>query len=255
MAEKGFDPEEWLLERIDFFKKCCFPSILNQSNKNFTWFFYIDNKTPEHVKKSLGDIFDPFPFIKLIAHEYENFNITRYLMADIECFLGDDFDYLISSRVDTDDMLHKNFIETVQIFFGEQEYKVLNFSKGYVYDMPSGISSQTLRKANPFISLIEKRKNGRFQTVFCKPHTDFLGDPDYLEIRLRKPLWCMIVHGLNDSTSFYGSVNKFTQPVLKDSFGFRFQKKPKVVYLLSFSIRSYKRTIDKIIEKLKKVLS
>lgn len=253
MAEKGFNPEVWLNERVDLFKRICFPSVLNQSKKNFAWFFYIDSETPSWVRADLEALFVPFPFIQMISHQFENFSIAKYLQTDVDRLLGSEFQYLISCRVDTDDMLHRNFIETVQSFFGEQEYKVLNFSKGYVYDISSGVSSLTSRKANPFISLFEKRQNGRFQTVFCKPHTDFLGDPDYLEIGIRKPLWCMTVHGLNDSTGFYGRIIKFVQPDLKGQFGFEFQKQPNLNSIIKYTIRSYQRTLIRVKSKLKRL--
>jgi len=253
MAERGFDPEDWLLERVEIFKKFCFPSILHQANKNFHWFFYIDSQTPDIVRKDLEDLFEQFSFIQLISHRYESFNITKYLQADINQYLGSDFQYLISSRVDTDDMLHKDYISIVQRQFKNQEYLALNFNKGLVYDVPSGVSSIMIHRYNAFISLIEKRTVEGFRTVFQKNHTAYRQDLGKTEIKLDRPMWCVTIHGLNDSTGFYGRVIKFAQPDLKTWFGFKFQKKPNQVDILRFSIRSYLRTTLKAVGKLKRI--
>lgn len=254
MSEKGFDPENWLLERVEIFKKFCLPSILNQSNKKFQWFFYIDAHTPDQVKEDLEKTFVPYPFIKLLAHHFDSFNITKELRSDIDKYLGKDFDFLISSRVDTDDMLHKDFISNIQESFNEQEFKILNFSRGLVYHIPSGVSSFSNRKGNPFISLVEKRNNGQFVTVFSKSHTDYVSDYAYTEIYLEKPLWCMTVHGLNDSTGFFGKINLIKQPMFKDYFGFNHHKSPNINDVLWFLLRSYRRTFNKLILKIENSL-
>lgn len=246
MAERGFDPEVWLLERVEIFKKFCFPSILNQANKAFYWFFYIDSETPAEVRADLEELFRPYPFITLIAHQYENFSIAKFLRSDIDQYLGGDFQFLVSSRVDTDDMLHRDYISNVQSRFNKQVYMALNFNKGLVYDVHSGVSSVMVHRYNAFLSLIEKRTAEGFKTVFHKPHTAYRQDSSRIEIKINQPMWCVTIHGLNDSTSFYGQVIKFKQPDLSEFFGLKFQKHPPLIEITQFSIRSYKRKLIKI---------
>ena len=249
MAVRGFDPDTWLLERVEIFKKFCLPSILNQSNKNFYWFFYIDSETSQEVISDLAITFEPFPFIKLIAHHYESFNITKYLQGDIQQYLGSDFQYLISSRVDTDDMLHKDYIDIVQKEFKNQEYQALNFNKGLVYHVPTGVSSLMEHRYNAFMSLIEKRSVNGFKTVFHKQHTEYRNDIRKLEIKIKQSMWCVTIHGLNDSTGFYGKVFKLREPDLSESFGFQYQKSPSFMDILNFTLRSYSRTFQKVRDK------
>lgn len=250
VAQRGFDPDYWLEERLGIFLKFCFPSVLNQSKKNFIWFFYIDKCTPYSVKKKLEEAFKPFGFIILIEHEYDDFEIFKFIQQDIDLYLGKGFDYLISSRVDTDDMLHRDYISTVQVFFSQQNYEALNFNKGLVYDKMSGVTSIMIHRYNAFLTLVEKRGAKGFLTVFHKFHTDYRFDNQKVEIKIKKPMWCVTIHGLNDSTSFYGRVNKFYQPDMNYLFGFKGQKNPRVKDILKYSIRSYKRTFKKIKVKL-----
>lgn len=249
ISQNGLDPEVWLLERLEIFLKFCFPSILNQSEKNFTWFFYIDASTPSSVRERLEQAFKPHPFIVLLSQHYEDFTLSSSLMEDIELHLGTNFNYLISSRVDSDDMLHKDYFLNLRECFNYQQYKAINFTKGMVYEIGSGVISEINHKYNAFISLIESRKEDGFYTVYHKKHTDYRYDKDVRNLRMSTPMWCVVIHGLNDSTGFYGRVLKFRQPDLNLLFGFPGQKQPSIHNLLRFSIRSYKRTILKLMNK------
>ncbi|MGY6522406.1 MAG: glycosyltransferase [Mongoliitalea sp.] len=255
MAEKGYDPEIWLNERFEIFQQFCFPSIINQSSKNFYWFIYLDSETPESIFTQLHKMTSPFKFIRLIEKKFSVFSLRPYLNEDINLMFSDDFQFLITSRVDTDDMLHMDFIAKIQQNFQNQEYCALNFNKGYIYDIDTGVTSVTIHRQNPFISLIEKKSEEGFKTVFHKIHISYKGDPLKIEISNSIPMWCMSVHGLNVSTGFYGKINKFHQPNLKGLFSFGFQKKPSIVSILKFTIRSYQRTYFKIKSKASSVLS
>lgn len=253
MATQGHDPEEWLRERFEIFKKFCFPSIINQSSKNFTWMLYVDIDTTPEVLENLQEMVKPYPFILLIHRFFENFSVKLFLNEDIQKYLPNDFEFLISSRVDTDDMLQKDFIKLVQAHFKNQEYEALNFNKGHIYDVNTGVVSTAIHRQNPFISLFEKKSVGEFKTVFHKIHPAYKNDLHKIEVSNKTPLWVMSVHGLNVSTGFYGRVIKFVQPDLKGEFGFEFQKRPSFHSKIKFTIRSYKRTLFKIVSKVKSI--
>ncbi|GAB3219687.1 hypothetical protein J0A67_04875 [Algoriphagus aestuariicola] len=246
MAQKGFDPEFWLLERFEIFRKYCFPSVVKQSNLNFTWMIYVDSETTPAVYNSLKELITPYPFILLVKRKFSHFSLKLVINEDIHQYFGQEFGYLISSRVDTDDMLHWDYIQSVQQRFNFQDYEALNFNKGLVYDIETGVSSTKYHFYNAFISLVEKRKTDGFLTVFYKLHINYSDDPKKTEIKNQIPMWCVTVHGLNVSTSFYGEVFKFSQPDLKALFGFEFQKKPKQINVLKFTIRSFRRTFEKV---------
>jgi hypothetical protein len=152
--------------------------------------------------------------------------------------------------VDTDDMLHKDYIASIQSQFKNQSYLAINFNIGLVYDVLSGVSSIMIHKYNAFLSLIEQKSELGFKTVYFKQHTDYRYDKNKWEIIVKEPMWCVTIHGLNDSTGFYGKVNIANQPDMKLFFGFKFQKKPSLKDIYSFTIRSYRRTFLKILNKL-----
>lgn len=250
MAQQGFDPQEWLKERFSIFQKFCFPSIVNQSNKGFTWMIYVDSETDPETLEALKAMVKPYSFVLLIQRVFQHFSLKLVLDEDIHKFLGVDFQYLISSRVDTDDMLHRDFIQSVQDRFTGQSYEALNFNKGHIYDIGTGVTSVAIHRHNPFISLIEKRTDRGFKSVFHQIHVAYKDDPNKIEILNPKPMWCMSVHGLNVSTSFFGRVIKFRQPDLQLLFGFQHQKKPSAKMIIRYSLRSYRRKWVKIKVKL-----
>lgn len=250
IQRRGYDPDAWLVERLEIFLKFCFPSILNQSEKNFTWFFYIDEATPAHIRERLEQAFKPHPFIVLLSQHYEDFTLSSSLKEEIELYLGKNFNYLISSRVDSDDMLHRDYFFKLKEYFNYQEFQIINFTKGLVYETDAGVISEMNHQYNAFITLIEKRKENGFLTVYHKKHTDYKNDKNLRNLRISIPMWCVVIHGLNDSTGFYGRVLKIRKPDLNSLFGFSGQKEPSNYDLLRFSIRSYKRTIFKIMNKL-----
>lgn len=254
MAQQGFDPEEWLQERFVIFQRYCFPSVINQSNLNFTWMIYVDSETSSEVLAGLKKMVEPFPFIMLIQREFPHFSLKLILNEDILNFLPGDYEYLISSRVDTDDMLHRDYIKEVQDRFNNQTYEAINFNRGHVYDIGTGVCSLAVHKHNPFISLIEKRSEAGFKSVFHQIHVAYKDDPKKVEVADLSPMWCMSVHGLNVSTSFYGRVIKFRQPNLKLLFGFEYQKKPTTSVIIQYSLRSYRRKWAKIKVKINSLL-
>ena len=54
-ADKLFSPLR-LNKRISYFKNFCIPSILNQTNKNFTWIIAIDKYMPKQYKLQMSEI-------------------------------------------------------------------------------------------------------------------------------------------------------------------------------------------------------
>lgn len=48
--------EKWLEERFNLFEKYCFPSVANQSIKNFYWLIFFDVSTPDIFKNELRNI-------------------------------------------------------------------------------------------------------------------------------------------------------------------------------------------------------
>ena len=104
--------DNWLEERFRLFEQYCFPSIIAQTNQLFDWVILISDQTPNNYllrltqhTKSHKNI-----YIEQCSY-YEDVNIL-YQAIGSKYVQG--YDYLLSTRVDNDDMLAKDFVETLQ---------------------------------------------------------------------------------------------------------------------------------------------
>jgi hypothetical protein len=205
MPTHGYDPEVWLIERVKIFKKYCFPSVVNQSTKDFDWVLYIDFETPNSIKKELIDLFKPYPHFHVLEHVFTDFAINEFIDKDLRKIFNEPFEFIISTRFDTDDMIHKDFIKQIQIRFDESSYQPLNFNNGYIYNAFSGVTSSISYKSNPFMSLIERVVEGsEIKSIFHRMHHEYIDDKNVTSIKTEYPIWCMTINSFNFSTGFFG---------------------------------------------------
>jgi len=191
--------DSWLKERFDLFENYCFHSVKNQSNQNFKWFVFFDVNTPDEYVTKIQDYKD----------SYENFypffidGMENYLPSIIEKInLNCDQDYLITSRLDNDDSLHKNYVDEVQSCFDSQDYLAIDIIDGYTL-LTGEKSLLGLKKHlyNPFISLIEKKEN--YKTVWFREHTHWKYEKRILRVK-NKLLWLTVIHSKNKENEFTG---------------------------------------------------
>lgn len=196
--------ELWLKERFELFENFCFPSVKNQSNQNFKWLVFFATDTPEIYKVK----------IEKFAEEFDNF--YPFFVEGMESFIPsikqkvqelDTEKYIITSRLDNDDSLHKNYVNEVQSYFNNQNYMAIDIIDGYGMQIGAKVRIGKMRHSfNPYISLIEKKDD--FKTVWHKGHTFWKYEKNIIAIK-NKPLWLTIIHEKNKSNKFrgFGKVN------------------------------------------------
>lgn len=110
--------------------------------------------------------------------------------------------YLITTRIDNDDSIHVDFINEVQKQFDQQEYRAIDFIKGYSLQIePIYILGKKEQLFNPFISLIEKNDNPK--TAFHQDHRYWKRDKKVTQIG-EKRMWLSIIHQRNKINKFDG---------------------------------------------------
>lgn len=248
--------EEWLDHRFNLFFNTCLTSVLNQESRNFIWLIYLDIRTPLSYVQQLRDRIEDYPHIEVLTKEGGFDDIRYHLSADISKRIDSETEFLITSRIDSDDLIHKNFIQEVQHHFDYQEYMSINFNFGWVYDRKMKVLGKAKNMSNPFISLIEKTNSNKpIKTVFWQSHTDFISERDRLEINNDERLWCMNIHQVNDSTKFFGLPVFWVPAKLMDNFGFNFVVTSDVRVKLHVLLKYYKRQSKKVIKYLLSFLS
>lgn len=195
--------DEWQKHRMNIFRKYCFPSIKNQTNQNFIWLVYFDDLSPDFVMHAIEEL----------KSEYSNFHpkfssemelVKTAVLNDIRELINPETRYIITTDLDNDDALHKDFIAEIQGAFIPEDFYVMAPVDGYCLKIESkNIISQYSFVYSPFITLIESVTN--FKTVMVRNHRKWA---DVKTIRLEnQPLWMQIIHKKNIVNEI--AVNKY----------------------------------------------
>jgi len=191
---------EWMTHRIELFSNYCLPSVSSQTNTNFQWLLFFDTTTEEDFKKTLEELLLPYSHFKTFyidGMDEFHYEIKSYINKD-----NRDSEYLITSRIDNDDCIHKDYIDTIQSQFKHQDFMAIDILKGYSLQIsPSVMLGKKEHIFNPFISLIEK--NDFPKTVWFSDHNMWKKESRRIEIG-NKRLWMSIIHEKNKVNEFDG---------------------------------------------------
>ncbi len=192
--------DKWMEDRLELFENYCYSSIKNQTELNFTWLVFFDISTPQ-VFRTIIDRY---------AAEFSNF--TPIYIDGMNAYLPSiksevakrlDQPYLITSRLDNDDCLHKDYMKEVQAQFAQQPFMAIDFIDGYTLQIEPVVRfAKRSHVHNPFISLIEKSDD--FVTVWSrKRHGHWSKVKKVLPVQ-NKRMWMSIIHFENATNTFLG---------------------------------------------------
>jgi len=250
--ENNITETDWLNYRFDLFFKTSFLSVVNQKNQNFKWLIYIDSRTPQFYKTQLREKVCNFKNIVILEKSGGFDSIKIYAGLDVKSHNKILNKYIITTRIDSDDLIDCNFIGEIQNLFNYQEYMSINYTNGWIYDLNLGLIGKFKSSSNAFISLIERIDNkSKIQTVWYQSHTDYILENNRIEIKSSKRLWCVNIHNLNDSTKFKGLPVFFIPKNINLNFGFNFQINSSFIKKLEFSFFYFSRQSKKIFKLLR----
>jgi hypothetical protein len=150
----------WMDGRIPKFE-LLLKSLENQTSNNFLFVLFIDPKTPKRHKKLITETLKKIlKKIKFHISETPPLNFFKEITLKV--------DFVITSRIDSDDEYLPKFVETIQEeFMSKQE--VIDV-KGCQYDILNNkkYTSGRMSPNSPFITLVENNKN--IKTVFDIGH-------------------------------------------------------------------------------------
>ena len=191
--------KEWLDHRFLLFKHFCLPSMINQLNQNFTWLVFFDVNTSEKHRSIIHEISESYKNLHAFyidGYEEMNPSLLDFIHKDI----SQNDKYIITSRIDNDDCLHRDYIDQIQGAFDKQEMCIVDIPDGYQLVLNENSNKQIveIREVrnyfNPFISLIEFSKNP--ETIMSKMHKEWRNSPQHISIQNDR-LWIEIIHGKN----------------------------------------------------------
>jgi hypothetical protein len=215
-AAPGLDPG-WLQRRLELFEAFCLPSLAAQ-RAPFTWLVFFDSETPEELRPRIAAYRETVPsFVPVFVEgELTDERIAGFVAERLAPERAR-HEYLITTRLDTDDAIATDFLARVQRAFRPRELEFLNFPLGYQW--ADGRFYYHLDPSNPFLSLVERLGEEDGRTIYCAPH-------DRLGRRVRQlaapPVWLQVVHGENLRNRVVG----IRRPLGRAPSGFVLQVQP-----------------------------
>lgn len=232
--------EDWLEKRIELFEKVCFPSVINQSNQHFIWLIFFDIDTPQTIKNYVEENYTS-DLIQI--HYIDGFKELESSCRSIVSSQIEHDSFYITSRLDNDDALHKEYIETIKNLSIPQSKTVIDIVRGYqLYHQNKGCRAKSYSsKFNPFISLISNAND--LELIIDKQHLDWNTKEYHCISYYDKKLWLQYIHDNNQLNTLISSLPTISME-LKD---FSIEKiqlaktntKDQFVNLLYWPARSY----------------
>jgi len=189
-SEPAIAPPSWLDNRIDLFERYCLPSVIGQSSSNFVWWLYFDEATPPEYIARIERSIAGHPHIAIKRCKLWE---TTTLHADINAVIEPSSEWVLTTRFDNDDGLHRDFIATLHRQAAPRR-ELLNFPHGVL--LFGGKSYFYTHPSNAFLSFMEPAAD--FQTIWNVAH-ESAGLIAPIRQMPPEPGFLQVVHGGNVS--------------------------------------------------------
>lgn len=249
--------DEWLKQRFELFEKICLPSIMNQTNQTFKWIVLFDSETPEFYKKKIQHYQNICKlFCPCFVEAYKSRYFVSVFREEIQKRIEKNTNFLITTYLDNDDALHKNYIEEIQ----QMEVKrptFVSYVYGIQYYTELNIATRVPYTNNHFISLAEPLNDNQtnFKTVYgYGSHVDINKHKRIETVYIKNPQqdrWIEVIHETNmDNDVKMTFDTKLIKDVdqLKKEYGIDIQlsKCSKNIFYSTFLYRVFKEVFRHI---------
>jgi hypothetical protein len=194
--------DAWLSRRFTLFEKYTIPSVSAQDCEDFHWLCLFAEDTPEKWKTRIDGYKSMSFFYPFYLNAQQSCGLGDYLGGSdgiIADFLGGDEDFIVTTRVDNDDAIHKNMMGRVQEIVHENPLKrryAINFMYGFQYFEEANFLLRIAYPSNPFLTLVERMPF--YRTVLDFDHSKVEAHIPTVNVRdSAVPDWIMLVHGNN----------------------------------------------------------
>lgn len=197
---------EWCRERVALFRKYTLPSVNAQEFLGYKWVIAFDTELNEPVVDLLEEVkgirrIHPFFYNNRPGVSAQNF--VRTLNDFILNLCNDDVDHIVTTRLDTDDLISRQFLGVLHSSCTKIVRECPDFDN-FGLNFPFGVQYYKERmfvfmyEYSPFISVMSKRhgKNA-FQNAFSFAHYDVGQHMKVKQIITPAPMWVQLIHDLN----------------------------------------------------------
>lgn len=192
--------DQYLSERFRLFELYCLPSVSNQSNSDFTWFVFFNDRLPEKWKQKFAaykQICPNFEPRYMSAKQTEKWGsaLNEFIVNELDS-TGCDYEFILTSRIDNDDAFHLSYVDSVQKYFlTHREEAIINYTNGLQYILQYNALKNTKVTNGHFSTLIEKN-SPTLKTVLSFSH-HYPVSPKFVYLKGKDPMWLEIIHQTN----------------------------------------------------------
>jgi hypothetical protein len=189
----SLSPDEWMKHRMNLFITFTLPSVMSQTNQNFTWIVLMDDMTPGVYRDILARI--TYRNLKFVYINPGQTGIIGALLNNIDHGQYD----LITTRLDNDDAIHKTTINDIQTVYLQKNSEhsgpwVIGLPLGCTLDLASKKMYITEYPNNAYVSLVEDSQDAK--SVWQCQHADIPSKFNWCFITPTL-YWVTIIHSQN----------------------------------------------------------
>ncbi len=189
--------EEWLRYRLGFFVDACWSSVRSQRGADFTWLVLFDDRCSDDFRADVEALaegtFTPVWSREQWTPSIFGRAIEEHRGAEAP---GSAAPWLLTTRLDSDDAIARDFLAAVQREFTPTEGLFLDFPRGIQIDR-SGATYLYDQLSSPFLTLIERRRpDSPVSTVYAARHARARQWGPVREVSA-PPMWVQVIHGSN----------------------------------------------------------
>jgi hypothetical protein len=194
--------EAYLAQRLELFERFCLPTVRSQTEQNFKWLVLFADETPAAVKARVAAYAAEWPNLVPVYLPRGTGSVGPLVVRP---YLDASPQTLITTRLDNDDGLARDYVAKVQRHVGTGERLVLQFPVGYVWhDDRIYLDRQ---EHNAFTTLVEPLahgSDGEFNTIYKGSHSDIERLGRLIDVDA-EPSWLQVIHGSNLENYVRGS--------------------------------------------------
>lgn len=196
---------KWLEHRFSLFEQYCFPSVKEQTSKNFTWIVLFDNTTPEKFKTKIAQYKKGCPqFVPVYVEPKNGCFFAEIFRAEVVKRLT--ADRVLTTYLDNDDAINVQFVEDLQQRVSSlSDGTFVYYSDGYQFYKDKKYLMRIRYKRNHFASVVERGEPSAVKTIYGYGSHYYINQIEGVRIEyvLDKPLWCEVIHEKNMGNDAY----------------------------------------------------
>ena len=171
LGDAPLDPD-WVEERIELLRGITLPAVAAQTSGEFTWVVLCDEATGDDALCRLREEERRLPAMRV-----EMTGASRTPLAAMRSLVREDADVLITTRLDSDDLIADAYLEAVRAYaepFHRSRHSELlvNFPHGHWLDVRGARVYPIWYPNAPFHSLFERPRIAAARTVMREGHEE-----------------------------------------------------------------------------------